>query len=83
MLKPGGAFLFLEHGLSDVPSVARWQRRLNPIQRVIGRGCELDKPIDRLVAAAGLEISRLDRFVIPGAPRPHATMYRGAAIARG
>ena len=82
VLKPGGSFLFLEHGLSDEPAVARWQRRLDPIQRVIGRGCHLTRPIDRLVADGGLEIVRLDRYVMAGLPRTHGTMFRGAAIAR-
>lgn len=81
VLKPGGSFLFVEHGLNREPSVAKWQRRLDPIQRVIGRGCHLSRPIDRLVADAGLEIARLDYYVIAG-PSPYATMYRGAALAR-
>lgn len=81
VLKPGGSFLFLEHGFNEEPSVAKWQRRLNPIQRFIGRGCNLDRHIDTLIAEAGLRISHLDRFLIPGMPRTHATMYRGIALA--
>lgn len=80
VLKPNGSFLFLEHGLSDEPSVAKWQRRLDPLQRVIGRGCHLTRSIDRLVADAGFEIARLDRYVI-GTPKTHFTMYRGIALA--
>ena len=82
VLKSGGSFLFLEHGLSEEPAVAKWQRRLDPIQRVIGRGCHITRRIDRIVADGGLEIVRLDRFLIAGIPRTHATMYRGAATAR-
>jgi ubiquinone/menaquinone biosynthesis C-methylase UbiE len=82
VLKPGGSFLFLEHGLSDEPAVAKWQRRLDPIQRVIGRGCHLTRRIDRLVADGGLEIVRLDRYVMAGLPRTHGTMFRGTAVAR-
>jgi ubiquinone/menaquinone biosynthesis C-methylase UbiE len=81
VLKPSGSFFFLEHGLSEVPSVAKWQRRLNPVQRVIGRGCTLDRRIDSLIGDAGMEITTLDRFLIPGMPRTHATMYRGVAVA--
>jgi ubiquinone/menaquinone biosynthesis C-methylase UbiE len=79
VLKPGGSFLFLEHGRSDDPRVARWQDRLNPIQRIVGAGCNLNRQIDSLIAQSGLEISRLDRHVMPKAPRTHAEMYRGAA----
>ena len=37
VLKSGGRFVFLEHGLSDDPQVRKWQRRLNAIQRIIER----------------------------------------------
>jgi ubiquinone/menaquinone biosynthesis C-methylase UbiE len=82
VLKSGGSFLFLEHGLSEEPSVAKWQRRLDPIQRVIGRGCHLTRRIDQLISEAGLEIARLDRYVIGGMPKTHSTMYRGTALVR-
>lgn len=82
VLKSGGSFLFLEHGLSEEPSIAKWQRRLDPIQGVIGRGCRLTRRIDQLISDAGLEIARLDRYVVAGMPKTHSTMYRGTALAR-
>ena len=79
VLRPGGLYLFIEHGRSERPGVARWQRRLNPIQRRIGCGCRLDRPIDELVRKAGFEISDLARFKARG-PRILAGMYRGIAL---
>jgi SAM-dependent methyltransferase len=79
VLKPDGRLLFIEHGLSDVESVARWQDRLNPIQNVIGCGCNLNRPIDALVRKAGFEITSLDRFVQERTPRFIGTLYRGVA----
>lgn len=79
VLRPDGLYLFLEHGRSDEARVARWQRRLNPIQRRIGCGCRLDLPIDGLVRQAGFEIVELQRFVTPGEPRIFAAMYQGVA----
>lgn len=79
VLRPGGVYLFLEHGRSDDPRVARWQERFEPIQRRIACGCHLSRPIDRLVREAGFQMERLERFVQPHAPRIMAEMYRGAA----
>lgn len=78
-LKPGGILVFLEHGRSDDPRIAAWQRRLTPLQRLLACGCHLNRPIDALIEEAGLKITRLDRFVMEGAPRIAAEMYRGVA----
>jgi ubiquinone/menaquinone biosynthesis C-methylase UbiE len=82
VLKPSGTLLFLEHGRSDDARVARWQDRVNPIQRVIGCGCNLNRRIADLVADGGFTITRLERYVLAGEPRLYAEMYRGAARAR-
>jgi ubiquinone/menaquinone biosynthesis C-methylase UbiE len=79
VLKPGGRFLFLEHGRSDDRTIAAWQDRLNPIQNVIGCGCNLNRRIDRLITHAGLTIARLDRFRMEGMPRVVGEMYHGTA----
>jgi ubiquinone/menaquinone biosynthesis C-methylase UbiE len=49
VLKPGGRFLYVEHGLSEEPRVQRWQRRLTPFQKRIAGGCRLDVDIEGLV----------------------------------
>jgi ubiquinone/menaquinone biosynthesis C-methylase UbiE len=79
VVRPDGRLLFIEHGRSDVPGVARWQDRLNPIQNVIGCGCNLNRAIDRLVEAAGFKIAKLERFVPERTPRLVGSMYRGIA----
>ncbi|NJR44609.1 MAG: class I SAM-dependent methyltransferase [Hyellaceae cyanobacterium CSU_1_1] len=48
VLKPGGKFLFIEHGLSQDPSIQVWQNRLTPIQKVIADGCHLNRRIKEL-----------------------------------
>jgi SAM-dependent methyltransferase len=81
VLKPGGRFVFLEHGRSNAPAVARWQDRLNPLQQRIGAGCNMNRPIDRLITEAGLTLGQLERFQMPGMPRLVGEMYRGVASA--
>jgi ubiquinone/menaquinone biosynthesis C-methylase UbiE len=79
VLKPGGRFLFLEHGRSDDQKVAAWQDRLNPLQNVIGCGCNLNRQIDQLITQSGLNITHLDRFSMQSVPRLVGEMYRGTA----
>lgn len=79
VLKPNGRFLFLEHGRSDDPATARWQDRLNPLQRRLACGCNLNRRIDRLVIEAGLQIEQLDRDLLAGVPRIGGELYRGIA----
>ena len=79
VLKPQGQFVFLEHGRSSDARVATWQDRLNPLQRIIACGCNLNRPIDALILQAGLNLHSLERYVMPGVPRIAGEMYRGVA----
>ena len=78
VLKPGGRYLFIEHGRSWHPSTARWQDWLNPIWcRVMG-GCNINRPIEQLIETAGFSFESLQRFRHRG-PGLVAHMYRGVA----
>jgi ubiquinone/menaquinone biosynthesis C-methylase UbiE len=79
VLRPGGALHFLEHGLCPDPRVARWQRRLTPIQKRIGGGCHLDRSIDAELEAAGFQLQGLETFAMRG-PRIGTWMFRGQAL---
>lgn len=79
VLKPEGSFLFLEHGRSDDPSIARWQDRLNPLQQIVACGCNLNRRMDQLIVQAGFRLEQLDRYTLPGVPRIGGEMYRGRA----
>ena len=78
VLRPGGAFHYLEHGRSPDDAVAKWQDRLTPIQRRIGGGCHLNRPIDTLIETAGLQLSNVDHHYMRG-PKPFGYMYEGIA----
>ena len=79
VLRPGGRLLFIEHGRSDDPKVARWQDRWNPIQNVIACGCNVNRKMDALVAQGGFRLESLERFRAERMPRLFGEMYRGVA----
>jgi ubiquinone/menaquinone biosynthesis C-methylase UbiE len=79
VLKPEGTLLFLEHGRSDNEKIARWQDRLNPVQNILGCGCNLNRQIEQLIIQAGLTLVHLDRFRMACVPRLGGEMYRGTA----
>jgi ubiquinone/menaquinone biosynthesis C-methylase UbiE len=79
VLKPEGKYLFFEHGRSDDQSVARTQDRFNPIQKIVGAGCNINRQIDGLVMESGMKIVALDRFRLNDVPRIFGEMYRGIA----
>jgi ubiquinone/menaquinone biosynthesis C-methylase UbiE len=83
VLRPGGRLVFVEHGLSPDSAVARWQRRLNPINRRLGDGCHLDRDIPALLGASPLTVERCDRFYLRDTPRVGGYTYRGVAVKAG
>jgi SAM-dependent methyltransferase len=85
VLRPGGRLHFAEHGLSPEPGVARWQRRLDPVQRRVAGGCHLSRDIPALVNAAGLEPNDLQTAYLPGPKvgRPWTYGFVGRAVAPG
>jgi ubiquinone/menaquinone biosynthesis C-methylase UbiE len=80
VLKPGGQFLFLEHGLSPDARVARWQHRLNPIQNRIGGGCHLIRETVPLVAGSGLHLRDVEHYYLRRVPRFAGYMTEGSAL---
>lgn len=80
VLRAGGKLFFLEHGLSEDPQVQRWQNCLNPIQKVIADGCNLNRDMARLIREAGFRFEQLERFYMPDQPRFIGYTYQGIAL---
>jgi SAM-dependent methyltransferase len=78
VLKPGGKYVFIEHGRSQNEGTARWQDRLNPIWLALTGECNINRRIDEIVEDGGFELSSMDRFLGDG-PKVLATLYRGVA----
>ena len=80
VLRPGGRFCFLEHGLSSDPSVAFWQERLNPIQQTLGDGCHLNRPMEQIVRSQPFEVKPIQTFYLEGVPCVIGCLYQEQAF---
>jgi ubiquinone/menaquinone biosynthesis C-methylase UbiE len=79
VLRPGGRFHYLEHGIAPDPSVARWQRRLDPWQARIADGCHLTRDASALVGEAGFVVERNEQRYVKG-PKPWSYFTVGVAV---
>jgi ubiquinone/menaquinone biosynthesis C-methylase UbiE len=79
VLKPGGKFLFIEHGLSNEPNIQTWQHRITPIQKIIADGCHLDRPIRSLIDRQ-FGSSDIQEFYKHDSPKIGGYFYQGIAI---
>jgi SAM-dependent methyltransferase len=82
VLRPGATLHFVEHGLAPDEKVRRTQRRLEPLNKRVLGGCHLTRPIVDLIRGAGFEVTELDTFYEPGAPRFLAADSLGVAVSR-
>lgn len=69
VLKPGGRFLYCEHGLAPDAGVAKWQRRIEPVWKRIAGGCHLTRPVTASIEAAGFKVKRRESKYMEKAPR--------------
>jgi ubiquinone/menaquinone biosynthesis C-methylase UbiE len=79
VLKPGGRFLFLEHGLSPEPNVRKWQRRLNRLQRLLADNCHLDRDIRALIGQQPYESIQMEELYLQKTPKTHGYVSKGVA----
>jgi ubiquinone/menaquinone biosynthesis C-methylase UbiE len=79
VLKPGGRFVFCEHGLAPDPGIARWQGRIEPFWTPLAGGCRLTRPVGAAIAAAGFVIEQAQTFYMPKAPKPLGWCELGVA----
>jgi SAM-dependent methyltransferase len=79
VLRPDGTLLFVEHGRSPDPAVARWQRRLTPLWKAVSGNCHLDRDVPREIEDAGLTISELGGYQDHHRPGRLSFAYVGVA----
>ena len=78
VLKPGGQFLFTEHGLSAESRVARWQHRMTPLWKRCAGGCHLNREADVLLQSAGFDVISVAKDYL-GPLKIMTYMYEGRA----
>jgi SAM-dependent methyltransferase len=81
VLRPGGTFHVLEHGLADEPAVQRWQHRANPVQRFVAGGCNMNRHVPGLLSDAGFHWDELHRWYA-GRPKMLTALTRTVATVR-
>ena len=79
VLKPGGRLLFLEHVRSDNPKSAKWQDRLNGIQKRFACGCNCNRDTLASIKAHGFSVGDVDHELFPKAPPHVRPLITGAA----
>ena len=80
VLKPGGQFLFLDHGLSPDQQVQKWQRRLSRAWRLLSDGCRLDVDVREVVSRVAFSSITIQNFYMDESPKTLGYMYRGMAV---
>lgn len=78
VLKPGGVFLFAEHGLSPKWLNASLQRVVTPVTKRFTGNCHLSRDIEKEFLNAGFRIKELEKS--PEEGRPLMFSYRGVAV---
>ncbi len=77
VLRPGGRFIFIEHGRAPDANVAKWQDRIAPVLRVLA-GCSPNKKMDDLIVEAGFEVTQMEKSYLKG-PKFISYHYIGQA----
>lgn len=78
VLKTGGKFVFIEHGLSTEPNIQVWQNRLNPLQNIIADGCNLNRNMRNLINKQFQTVT-IEEFYSPDMPKVFGYLYKGTA----
>ena len=80
LLKPGGKFLFSEHGNAPDESVVKFQHKLEPIWKFLADGCHLTRSIPDLLDESDMKIDKIETMYLPKTPRFVGYNYWGMAV---
>ena len=66
VLKTNGKFLFCEHGKAPDKRVLITQNMINPLWKLIGGGCNINRDIPSIINENGFKILNLKTMYVPG-----------------
>jgi len=79
VLRPGGQFLFFEHGLSPDIRVRRWQERTEPLFQWAFEGCHATRDIPALIKEGGFRVERMETGYLARFPKSGSYCFWGVA----
>jgi SAM-dependent methyltransferase len=79
VLKPGGKFIFFEHGLSPDAAVQRWQKRTEPLFQWAFEGCHVTRDIPALISESGFELEQIEAGYLSPFPKSGSYCWWGVA----
>jgi ubiquinone/menaquinone biosynthesis C-methylase UbiE len=80
VLRPGGRLLFIEHVRADDPGLARFQDRINRVNRFLV-GCDCNRRTLSAIEAEDFEVAHVEKTMTPKAPKFVQPLIVGSAVA--
>jgi ubiquinone/menaquinone biosynthesis C-methylase UbiE len=79
VLRPGGKFIFFEHGLSPDPRIRRRQEWSEPIPHWLFEGCHVTRDIPCLITGGGFQIEQIETGYLAPFPKSWTYCFWGTA----
>lgn len=80
VLKPGGKFIFFEHGLAPDAPVQVWQRRTERLYHFAFEGCHVTRDIPSLLDGGGFSIEQIESGYLAPFPKSGSYCWWGTAV---